>query len=70
MQLLKGESSYWINKNKLCRDKFEWQDEYYAASVSESIVTRVSEYIRNQEDHHRTRSYAHEYDLLLKNIEF
>jgi len=70
IQLLKGESSYWINKNKLCRDKFEWQDEYFAAAVSESMVPRVSAYIRNQEDHHRTKTYADEYDLLLKNIEF
>ena len=28
VMLLKGESSYWINKNKLIRQKFEWQDEY------------------------------------------
>ena len=28
VMLLKGESSYWINKNKLIREKFEWQDEY------------------------------------------
>ena len=26
MQLLKGESSFWINKNKLTKMKFEWQD--------------------------------------------
>lgn len=70
MQLLKGESSYWINKNKLFRDKFEWQDEYFATSVSETMVPRVSEYIRNQEYHHRTKTFAEEYDLLLKNFEF
>ena len=33
MQLIKGESSYWINKNKLCKGKFEWQDEYFAVGV-------------------------------------
>ena len=70
MQLLKGESSYWINKNKLCSDKFEWQDEYFATSVSEAMVPRVRAYIRNQEDHHRTKTFAEEYDLLLKNFEF
>src|SRR5574339_1052202 len=36
MQLIKGESSFWINKNNLCSQKFEWQDEYFAISVSES----------------------------------
>lgn len=70
MQLLKGESSYWINKNKLCREKFEWQEEYFAISVTESMVPNVREYIKNQEDHHRTKTFAEEYDLLLKNIEF
>jgi putative transposase len=25
MQLIKGESSHWINKNKLSKKKFEWQ---------------------------------------------
>lgn len=27
MQLIKGESSFWINKQKLSDGKFEWQDE-------------------------------------------
>jgi putative transposase len=70
MQLLKGESSYWINKNGLCKEKFEWQDEYFAASVSESMVPQVRDYIKNQEDHHQTKTFAEEYDLLIKNFEF
>ena len=69
MQLLKGESSYWINKNKLCRDKFEWQEEYFATSVSESLVPKVREYIKNQEDHHQTKTFSEEYDRLLKKFE-
>jgi len=60
MKLLKGESSYWINKNKLCKTKFEWQDEYYAVSVSESGIKRVRNYIKNQEEHHRVRTYKEE----------
>ncbi len=40
MQLIKGESSYWINKHNLCKQKFEWQDEYFALSVSESMVAK------------------------------
>jgi putative transposase len=34
-QLIKGESSHWINENKLTKTKFQWQDDYYAVSVSE-----------------------------------
>lgn len=46
MQLIKGESAYCINKNKLTKEKFEWQDGYFAASVSASMIDRVRNYIR------------------------
>lgn len=62
VQLLKGESAYWINKNNLISDKFEWQDEYFAVSVSESGVNRLREYIKNQEIHHSKKSFQQEYD--------
>lgn len=35
-QLIKGESSFWINKNNLTEDKFIWQDDYWVVGVSES----------------------------------
>jgi putative transposase len=57
VMLLKGESSYWINKNKLIRQKFEWKNEYFAVSLSESAVNGVSDYIKNQEEHHRKKSF-------------
>ncbi len=66
MQLLKGESSYWINKNNLCKQKFEWQDEYYAASVSESGIDKVRVYIKNQEEHHKKKTFHQEYDEFIE----
>ena len=51
-RLIKGESSYWINKQKLIKDKFAWQKEFYASSVSESHLDKIREYIKNQERHH------------------
>jgi len=66
LRLLKGESSYWINKNGLCSSKFEWQEEYFAISVSEKILPAVRDYIRNQEDHHQIKTFSEEYDLLMK----
>jgi putative transposase len=66
MQLIKGESSFWINKNNLCKKKFEWQDEYFAVSVSESVVDKVRVYIKNQEEHHQTISFQHEYDQFIE----
>jgi len=70
VQLLKGESSYWANKNNLCKEKLSWQDEYFAASVSESGVNRVREYIKNQDEHHRKKTFQEEYDEFMKNYEF
>ncbi|MDN3672205.1 IS200/IS605 family transposase [Flavobacterium branchiarum] len=62
IQLIKGESSFWINKNKLTKEKFEWQDEYFAVSVSESIIDKVRNYIKNQEAHHSKKTFQEEYD--------
>jgi len=70
MQLLKGESSFWINQNKLSAGKFEWQDEYYAVSVSESGVDRVRNYIRNQEEHHHKKTFQQEYDEFIEKFGF
>ena len=69
-QLIKGESSFWINKNKLCKENFEWQDDYFAVSVSESGVNRVREYIKNQEIHHGTKTFQQEYDEFIEKYGF
>ncbi|MGQ9621706.1 MAG: IS200/IS605 family transposase [Bacteroidales bacterium] len=53
MQLIKGESSYWINRNKLTKLRFEWQDDFYSVSVGSNHLERLRKYIRNQPDHHR-----------------
>ena len=70
VQLIKGESSYWINKNNLCKEHFEWQDEYFAVSVSESSVNKVREYIKNQEEHHSKKTFQEEYDEFMKKYGF
>ena len=69
-QLIKGESSNWINKNKLLPGRFEWQDEYIAVSVSESQINKVREYIKNQEEHHRKKNFAEEYKEFIKKYGF
>jgi len=62
VQLIKGESSHWVNSGSIIRGKFEWQDEYIALTVSDSAVNTVREYIRNQEEHHRVKSFKEEFD--------
>ncbi|MDQ6609717.1 MAG: IS200/IS605 family transposase [Bacteroidota bacterium] len=59
-QLIKGESSHWINQNKLIPGKFFWQDDYWAVGVSESHLEAVRNYIFNQEAHHQKTSFAEE----------
>lgn len=73
VQLIKGESSFWINKNQLTEEQFIWQDDYFAVSVSESNLQTVINYIKNQEIHHTKKSFDDEvkefeklYGFLLK----
>ena len=70
MQLIKGESSFWINKQHFIADKFAWQDEYYAMGVSESMIDRTRNYIKNQEEHHRKVSYNNECDEIISKYGF
>jgi putative transposase len=70
-QLLKGESSHWVNDlsagapaqadQNIGRGKFEWQDEYIAVSVNESMKGALREYIKNQAEHHRKKTFSEEY---------
>jgi len=70
MQLIKGESSYWINKEKLSPQKFEWQDEYFAVSIGESQFNTVRNYILNQGEHHKKKTFQEEYNESIKNYKF
>ena len=66
MQLIKGESSYWINKNELTKYKFSWQDDYWAVGISEKDIRNVRNYIHNQEEHHERKSFKEEIDTFVK----
>jgi REP element-mobilizing transposase RayT len=60
VQKLKGSSSRWMGR------EFSWQEGYAAFSVSSSQVPVVKKYIRNQEEHHRKRSFEAEFVALLR----
>ena len=64
-QLIKGESSNWINKNELTTNYFAWQDDYWAVGVSESHLEKLRKYINNQEEHHSKTSFTDEMDNFL-----
>ena len=64
VQLLKANSSRWMNEHPGSR--FEWQERYFACSVSRSQVGTVRQYIANQQEHHHKMDSAEEFQLLLK----
>jgi putative transposase len=64
--LLKGESSHWFNQQSFVRGKLYWQDDYFALSVSESLVQRVRKYIESQERHHQAKPFSEEFDAFQK----
>lgn len=59
-QLIKGESAFWINKNNLTNNYFVWQDDYWAASVSQDHLKKLRKYIFNQEEHHKSKLFMEE----------
>jgi REP element-mobilizing transposase RayT len=70
-QLVKGESSFWLNnKSDLKAPRLEWQDEYFAVSISESGLHSVRAYIDNQVIHHQKKTFAEEYDEFIKKYGF
>jgi len=70
MQLIKGEAAYWANKNSLLKSKLEWADEYFAVSVSESMLNKVRDYIKSQEEHHKKITFNSEYEKFISKFGF
>jgi REP element-mobilizing transposase RayT len=69
MQDIKGDSSTWINKKGFVKGRFSWQEGYGAFSYSKSQVNAVIDYIKNQEKHHRAKTFLEEYHDFLKHFE-
>jgi len=65
IKLFKGSSSYYINSKSLLNHKFTWGRGYGAFSVSESNVRKVIDYIKNQDEHHRVKSFTEEYEMFI-----
>ena len=65
-QWLKGESSKWIHETFDDMKEFGWQDGYGIFSVSKSNAPDVIEYIKNQREHHKRKTFEDEYISLLQ----
>ena len=64
---IKANSSKWINEQMWMQRKFLWQEGYGAFTYSRSHLDRVVQYILNQSEHHRKKTFREEYmDFLQK----
>jgi REP element-mobilizing transposase RayT len=66
---IKNNSTNFINDKKLVKGKFSWQEGYGVFSYAHSQLDDVYQYILNQEEHHRTKSFRKEYLDFLKKFE-
>ena len=69
---IKANASRWLNALGEIPERFEWQKGYAAFTVSYSQREPVEDYIRNQREHHRKRTFKDEYIEFLRrhDIEF
>jgi REP element-mobilizing transposase RayT len=64
---VKKDSTNFVNSKIKLRGKFGWQEGFGAFSFSHSQIDSVVQYILNQEEHHRFKTFREEYENLLKN---
>lgn len=61
IQLVKGNSSKWVHETFPHMADFAWQEGYGAFSIGVSGIDATTEYIQNQEKHHRKKSFQEEF---------
>lgn len=63
---LKKSSSRWMKSLGPSLSDFYWQDGYGIFSINPMQTDAVADYIRNQAEHHKTRSFQDEFRAFLK----
>ena len=66
---IKSDSSDWVNRKKLSRGKFGWQEGFGAFSYGHSQLDTIVKYFQNQEQHHNRKTFRSEYLSLLRKFE-
>ncbi|SKB08004.1 REP element-mobilizing transposase RayT [Prosthecobacter debontii] len=66
---LKKSATEWLREHGETYRGFHWQAGYGAFSVSQSAVEEVREYIRNQREHHRVKTFQDEFRAFLRKYE-
>lgn len=63
---IKRNSSRWIKTLDSRYEHFAWQNGYAAFSISQSVLPKTVEYVKNQREHHRKTSFQEEYLYFLR----
>ena len=63
--VIANSSSRFINEKKLCKGEFGWQQSASAFSVSKKDIDHICQYILNQQEHHRIKTFDEEYNEFL-----
>jgi putative transposase len=63
---VKAGSSKHINESRWTAGRFEWQEGFGAFSLGHSQLDTIFTYIRNQEEHHRKKTFKEEYTEFLE----
>ena len=66
---IKNNSSKFVNEQSLSKSKFACQEGYGVFSYSHSHIQNVYNYILNQENHHKKKTFREEYFDFLKAFE-
>ena len=66
VRFVKSNSSKWIHETFPNMSTFAWQTGYAAFAVSFSNIDGVKEYIDNQPEHHRQKTFQEEFIAFLK----
>jgi len=66
IQIIKSNSSKWINESNFTMGRFEWQEGFGGFTYSKSHITAVVKYIAEQKEHHKKTTFLDEYRKILK----
>jgi REP element-mobilizing transposase RayT len=61
MRTVKSRSSKWVHETFPEHNAIAWQTRYGAISIGNSQIEETKQYIANQLEHHRTKSFKYEF---------
>ncbi|MBL0103945.1 MAG: transposase [Bacteroidetes bacterium] len=66
---IKKTTNAFINNNRFCKEKFEWQEGFGAFSYHQSMVPKIYDYVINQKLHHQQKTFKQEFHEMLAEFE-